>query len=41
MYNDDYGVDVNAVVADMDRREAVQALFDDGDADNTIEDDGE
>jgi len=36
---DDYGVDVNAIVADMDRRDAAQALFEDNDADNTIEDD--
>jgi hypothetical protein len=38
---DDYGVDVNAIVADMDRREAVQSMFDDGDADNNIDDDDE
>jgi hypothetical protein len=37
---DDYGVDVNAIVANLDRREAMS--FDDADAESTDdEDDGE
>jgi hypothetical protein len=37
----DYGVDVNAIVADMDRREAAQSLLDDADTENVNEDDDE
>ncbi len=39
MFNDDYGVDVNAFVATLDRRET--ADFDEADADNNLEDDDE
>jgi orotate phosphoribosyltransferase len=41
MFNDDYGVDVNAFVATLDRREAAQAAFEDADTDNNHEDDDE